>query len=469
MYSKNRVNLSTLLKTYIIGSILVAFLFYIIVKNSSGQFDPLTIVLFGIIIIYSFFSLMNSIIKKPYSFEIMHWFFMFVFYGIAGFVQYLNNRFIYSLNVTENIIQSSLILVIIWMIFFKFFYRYRLNMATNSIVNRIINSRLKYSKSFMTFSTIISLLILAYILSTAGFESFLSRNTGNLAFGRDTAAESLMFSSFLRNSIVYGFAISYIHYKKHRRGRIHLIIQGICLIIVNSPVSMARFNVAIVYLGLMVLMFPILKKGRNFFLVFFFSFIVIFPLINAFRYTTLTNVSIDVLTSTLENITENFKYGDYDAFTMILYTKKYVLDYGISFGLQLLGPLLFFVPRSLWALKPIGSGALVLKTYGNDFINGSSPLIAEALINFGIFGVVLFALFFSAITSYIERSYWKNENTGENYTMISILYPFLLSMFFFMLRGDLMSTFSFFVSHISIFLIMFWINNNIFARLTVKL
>ena len=116
------------------------------------------------------------------------------------------------------------------------------------------------------------------------------------------------------------------------------------------------------------------------------------------------------------------------------------------------------------ANKPLGSGYVVRYAQGESFLNVSSPLIAEGLINFGTIGVILFAYFFGKFTTYIDKIYWKEiENNELDNTFIKILYPFLLSMFFFMCRGDLMSTYSFSVGHIITYIFMFWLNNVVFS------
>ena len=87
--------------------------------------------------------------------------------------------------------------------------------------------------------------------------------------------------------------------------------------------------------------------------------------------------------------------------------KKYVEEFGISWGNQLLGAILFFVPRSIWPSKPLGTGHTAIVALDQHyFSNVSAPLIAEGYVNFGIVGVVLFALAAGWIFRKLDSAFW---------------------------------------------------------------
>ena len=144
--------------------------------------------------------------------------------------------------------------------------------------------------------------------------------------------------------------------------------------------------------------------------------------------------------------------GGYDAFSIIEGARKYVEVADFTYGYQLLGSLFFFVPRSIWVTKPIGSGAMISTFMGQSFTNISCPLIAEGYVNFGILGVILFALVTGALCTVVDRKYWENAPENLNFSLIKVLYPVLPPYFFFMLRGDLMSSFA----YTSAYVVTFW-------------
>lgn len=84
-----------------------------------------------------------------------------------------------------------------------------------------------------------------------------------------------------------------------------------------------------------------------------------------------------------------FKEGHFDSYQSILSVLNSEI---ITYGNQLLGVLLFWVPRSIWSNKPIGSGAFMAEITNLDFSNISMNYFAEGYINFGVFGMFLFLL-----------------------------------------------------------------------------
>ena len=110
----------------------------------------------------------------------------------------------------------------------------------------------------------------------------------------------------------------------------------------------------------------------------------------------------------------------------------------ITYGNQLLGALLFFIPRSLWVEKPIGSGSnLAIKM---DYIFGgiSMPFIAEGYVNFGLFGSLFFMLFLGIILGNLDRVAWKLMK-ANNDCLFLYYYYFLFGIIFFTMRGDLIN------------------------------
>lgn len=459
--------------------IILLFCIIILLDTSIVNKGTLNIFLFGLILFFSWIMLSKTTSNVPYSLTMMHWFFVLFFYGIAGFKQYLANRYVYSPDVSEKIISYTVFLIIIWMIFYYLGSKVSKYKSTNNNaygIQKLLIKKLKLNYSFVVIFTIISVILTIIILTKLGFKSVLSRSFANNAYIQleviESTAGTTLLLAFLRNLTLYSFSIAIIYYKVYKRGLILVLIQSICCFLINSPFSSGRFHVAIVYLGILLLIIPIFKKRGIFISIFFIGLVIIFPVLSIFRYTPLNEVGYSTIVKSLRGISDSFIGGaiggDYDAFSMIINTKNYIDLYDITWGYQLLASILFFIPRSMWPMKPFGSGYTIRISQGYEFANVSSPLIAEGLINFGFIGVVLFAFIFGFITSYIDKLYWSRAKKNDsNVTYIEILYPFLLSAFFFMNRGDLMSTFSFCASHIIIYSLLFWINNYIY-KITKK-
>jgi len=83
------------------------------------------------------------------------------------------------------------------------------------------------------------------------------------------------------------------------------------------------------------------------------------------------------------------EHGDFDGLQSTLNTYILVDLKGFSYGRQLLGAILTFVPRNLWPSKPYATGQTAAEALGFPFTNLSAPLPAEIYVDFGIFGLII--------------------------------------------------------------------------------
>lgn len=121
-------------------------------------------------------------------------------------------------------------------------------------------------------------------------------------------------------------------------------------------------------------------------------------------------------------------------------TIDYVEKNGVTYGKQLIGSVLFFVPRLIWPNKPLGSGQLIgnylMENYSMWFNNVSNPLPSEGYINFGLIGVMFFGFLLSKIGHWVE-------DLKQNYGWVVYLY--ISNHMIFILRGDLLSSLSYLI------------------------
>ena len=81
--------------------------------------------------------------------------------------------------------------------------------------------------------------------------------------------------------------------------------------------------------------------------------------------------------------------------------------------------------------------------------------IAEGYINFGIMGVILFMLILGITLSKIDKIFWHNSSLNP-FSAHSILYKLILEWFFFVMRGDLLSSFAYTIGLIISFYITYF-------------
>ena len=178
--------------------------------------------------------------------------------------------------------------------------------------------------------------------------------------------------------------------------------------------------------------------------------VIMFPLMSSLTH---IDANLDQIIKKPELLYESFlRFGTisgafeslhYDAFSNILATLEYVEINGIALGYQLLGVILFFIPRSIWVSKPTSTGELIgeylMNTTPRDYSNLSNAIVSEGYINLGVFGVVLFAIILAYfIVKFIS---WM---ISKNYFKEFIAFYFALHLLF-LLRGDLTNGVSYFV------------------------
>jgi hypothetical protein len=140
--------------------------------------------------------------------------------------------------------------------------------------------------------------------------------------------------------------------------------------------------------------------------------------------------------------------SDVDSLGMTALCQQWVDKFGHRWGLQILGALLFWVPRTFWPSKPIGTGTMVTEGLGFDFTNLAPPITAEALVNFGLIGVPAVGAVFGLILARLDLAYWApgREGIAKSYRIIDAVYPFWLTCIVYFTRGDLFPATAFTVS-----------------------
>ena len=78
----------------------------------------------------------------------------------------------------------------------------------------------------------------------------------------------------------------------------------------------------------------------------------------------------------------------------------------------------------------------------STFSNVSCSFIGEGFVNFGFFGVIIFAFALGLLITTLDRKYWERFEI-DNANGLFAPYLFLLFMLFFVMRGDFLSGFAY--------------------------
>ncbi|HET6557960.1 MAG TPA: O-antigen polysaccharide polymerase Wzy [Prolixibacteraceae bacterium] len=306
-------------------------------------------------------------------------------------------------------------------------------------------------------------LLISTVLIGIIFAKFIINNL----FKIDDNSESIIASLILRKSL-FMIPVAAFSIYLYRKNKVTLILMLIVLIILflKNPISERRNAIGPFYLALTFFYFKFLYK-TNFtsFIYIFIIFFFFFPLSGL-----LTNSYSPVL-ERIDNLSNYFSMGlgnnyfknyfttlHYDAWSNICATIEYVHHKDLTMGYQLLGSLLFFIPRFMWPSKPIGSGHFIaeeflMPNYSLWLSNISCPIISEGYLNFGVIGIVLFAFLLAVFVKNINS--WLNSE-DVLFKIFGIYASFWL---FYLMRGDLMSSWAYlFGAFIGIIIIPKFIN-----------
>lgn len=389
-------------------------------------------------IIISLFGMLAAAKRYSFSFRFMFWFFNLFFFGIAPLLQYITSSYAWAFVPTDDEIVLTNLLIFLWCTVIalgsRFGRRYRFVKKKYEPAYYIVIPRTK-----VLVLTALCLLILLYKVSTTSIAGLFTRESSGNTNAELSTMASLIESHFIKNTLVFALAIVIWRRENVHRIGIEGIIILLCFILCCFPTAMSRNAMAACYGGLFILTSKWAKRSKwlNIYLVA--GLVLVFPAINIFRtltYQLSRGISIgDYIRNSLLN---TYIQGDYDAHQMFMSIQRYVDEYGFSYGYQLLGALLFFIPRSLWPNKPIGTGATVISGLNQFyFTNVSAPLIGEVYINFGLFGILIIGFILGMLIYRADNAYWNKTN---KYSYIRLFYPFLMLMFFFIERGDLLSS-----------------------------
>lgn len=220
-----------------------------------------------------------------------------------------------------------------------------------------------------------------------------------------------------------------------------LIMLGFLLVLVlaSKNIILDRRNaLGPVYLSILFLIFWRGRIGsRSVFLLVGSALLFVFP-VTAIFINNRRETWGDVVTAEnmIEEIRGHFVDMHYDAWANLVASIEFVQTEGLQLGRQLLGALLFFMPRGLWADKPVSSGQLLgdylVERHGLWFTNISFPFPAEGFVDFGIVGVIGYALM---LAWYAQRMDYFVNHGGMVDRTSALYFAFYLT---FVMRGALL-------------------------------
>ena len=389
----------------------------------------------------SVLGIINARRKHAVSVNLIYWIFTYFFMYFAPFIQYLLNKYPWNGRITDKeILQANaaillfdlLLLVGQWMS-----KHVTLRKSGKRELPYFLSSTFQFSHQISIVMTLICCLLAGYVIYKVGFHGIVvSRSQATKVFySGSNSSIKLVVESVIPAFMAYVTAEAAQKACNKSEKPLRFIILLLCILICFFPTAIPRYKMATIYGTVALVAFPQMRKRDRFFWIFVGALFFAFPMLNSFR----REISAAKILSTFSNgVLSTYTNVDYDAYRMLVSSLRFVKNNGCTWGYQALGAFLFFVPRSVWPTKPVGSGSvLIRKEFGNDmFSNVSCPLVAEGCINFGLTGIALFGLFLGFFIQKTDDLYWKNN---EDFKNAFSAYYFLVFQMFFLLRGDLLS------------------------------
>lgn len=380
------------------------------------------------------YSICGLLIFDKYNFSLNKFFYLFVlfFLGIAPIIQFQENTVFWggAMFTAKDYVLTNTVIIFILLIY-SFLYQIlkpiKAITSKKSLYNLTHFEKRNKNLNFILLSLISSILII--ILYRFDFVSLLFRSdVDNLLV--DNSSIQLIVRIFLRPIPILTLIIFKDLKISSKRTEYLLILLAL---LTNFPTSNARFYIAALYIPLIILYFNLVRRKYLLLLLLIgFSLFYLFPLLNQTRnLSSFFDFSFNLDLNT-------FNSGHYDSYQMFMRVLTMNI---ITYGKQLLAVLLFFIPRSIWSSKSVGSGKLLANELNFVFDNISMNFFGEGYINFGYLGIFLFVLLIVIYSKNFDYLYWNRFKNGS--LLFNTWYLISLGLIIFLLRGDLLSSFSY--------------------------
>lgn len=442
-------------------TILLFLVFYVMVLTlnlkHTKNISLLTIASFVINLLCCVIFLMKD--SRPVSLNKVFLYFNLFFLCIAPLMQYISGINLWNYKLSSSVYNYTNILILIWILVFELFQtifakKYRKK-------RKLVTYEVKYKRKVLLLLEVLTVLCLGYMIKSVSFTGLFVRSDNYLNL--DSAATIQIVMGLCRSVPVYTAIYAYYYTKMKKKNWMIVAFPLFATVLLNFPTSVARYWLAIVYIGLLLVVYEKKFRSRTFDFIIIIIFVIVFPVFQLFKWNGLEILSnINVVTDKLSAIYNN---ADFDAYSMFARTILYVKENGLDLGRQWLSIIFFIIPRSIWTSKPFPTGQLISSEQGQDFTNLSCPLIAEGYLAFGIVGIIILSALFSWISCYMDFAKMKNGYNEQS--ILNFIYPFLIGIYIYLQRGSVQPavvyTFSFYV-----FIIGFYISSKLLQNISER-
>ncbi len=439
---KIKISKKFLISTYIILFIIFFSIFFTFnsIQDVDRNYNFLIIATFFLNAIVILFNIVID--KYDFSLNKVFWYFSFYFFFLAPFFQYISGYDCWGYNINEATYIKTNLLLLLWFIVYSYVHFYKKSKFFNIKAPKIISEK----RSVLNFLTVCSIFSLLFLIGNVGLNNMFAKSSNFITMG-DSSISALL-TGIIRSIPLYSVLYSIYYFSKHRKGIFYVFLLLIITFIVDFPQSISRYMIGFVYIAILLAVLRKKLTSRKFDIILILIFSIVFPMFQIFKWYTFEQV-LEKPSILIENSSKSYNNVDFDAYSMFSRTINYTDSSGLKYGKQLSSSLFFIIPRKIWNNKPQPTGLVVAEAQNQFFTNVSAPLVAEGYIDFGIIGVIVYAIIVSIVITKMDLIYWNSSD----YNNRSLFYYFpLFGVLIFLLRGSMqpvvVSAFSFYVFYL---------------------
>lgn len=393
--------------------------------------------------------------RRPYSLHLMHLLALFLFLGASSLFQYSRGIFGVAgpIAAVGGQILPAVIAVSLWLVGYLAGYvgQNRISSGVHGPMVRFLERPLAPLRTGIVLGlAVISLLYLAATgLAGAATRGAVLESMASYALESGAGAYTsvwymvnlLLIRSFSLVALMGGLLVFW--RDRSSRNPIFLGLLGATLLgvlVVNNPFAAARMWLAITVIAFAAPFVLRRRKTGALLVAIALGGIAFLPALHESRYA----LSFDEwwmffqLVSPLDYLSTN---SDVDSLGMLALCQRWTESQGHRFGMQMLGAALFWVPRTIWASKPIETGAMVTEDLGFEFTNLAPPIMSDPLVDFGLIGIPVIAALFGMLLSRLDAIYWHGRGaSSDSLRVIDCFYPFWIGLVIFLTRGGLFAS-----------------------------
>ena len=373
------------------------------------------------------------------------WMFMYIFAGLAPLVQLAGHQWPLGTGITDAQALAAAVVMLVFLLAFDVGRGFARRAKPSGPPDRELNP-----------GRLLPVVVFAFLASA--YELFRIGSVGVLFDSRRALNRAISSGSApslippLIHLVLLGlpmFIGAYLLIAASKTGRIGprplatLLTVAATLILIN-PISSARYAFGTVALGLLLVALLPLKMTIYRCLMLGTSSVIIFAfqVFSLYRYEDSAG-SVGVRLDPYAQL----RHGDYDAFQQAAHAIEWVQATGFH-PQQLLGPLVFWVPRVWWPDKPYDTGIVVAEFIGLVNNNLSEPIPAEMYVAGGWLLVALSGLLLGYAWRRMDQRLALFGPTG----FIGLVVPILAAYQFILLRGSLLQA----MARLTVILALLW-------------